>query len=163
FEPLLGQDLVDERELTAQRHLARVVEPGLPASGMTYASDEDLLPSFELAAQVHALVDDPLGFEIVRLSRFDPKRNRATLGFDVGYWGGDFSLICDTLIAPKWHPAPEEDYEALRVQTRRLNRHVLFDSEEAGWAFRHWYVQQPWAETEFEPGEIQVVRVDAIF
>src|SRR3954462_1588273 len=64
--------------------------------------------TLEQAKELRVLVDRPEDYEIVRLSDTDVKY-APTLGYDVGYWGGgNYSILCDSVIWPMWHaPAPE--------------------------------------------------------
>jgi hypothetical protein len=125
--------------------------------------DPDLLPDLPFAREVLAATDCPGEWEIARVRRNAQQRARRTLGFDVGYWGSDhYSLICDSLLMPKWHVPDPETFALLRVHAARLNEHLLFDGSEDAHAFRAWYVTQAWAEAEMYPAEFQVIRVDDV-
>jgi hypothetical protein len=82
------------------------------------------------------------------------------LGFDVGYWGrGNFSILCDVVVWPVWHP-PTRDTLPLAAHTfRELNAHCLFPTQRAAEIYLDWYRLQSWAETEAEPGEFTVIGV----
>jgi hypothetical protein len=123
--------------------------------------DGDLLPSIELALEVYRLLDIPEQYEIIMVKRQDFETNPNTLGFDIGYWGGDhFSLIADTLVTPMFHPAPEEDYQELRQRLSALNPNILFDNPEDASEFRNWYKSKDWAETEDREDEFCIIQVD---
>lgn len=123
--------------------------------------DGDLLPSIESALEVYRLLDIPEQYEIIKVERQDFEINPNTLGFDIGYWGGDhFSLIADTLVTPMWHGAPEEDYQELRQRLSALNPNILFDNPEDASEFRNWYKSKDWAETEDREDEFCIIQVD---
>ncbi len=123
--------------------------------------DGDLLPSIESALEVYRLLDIPEQYEIIKVKRQDFEINPNTLGFDIGYWGGDhFSLIADTLVTPMFHPAPEEDYQELRQRLSALNPNILFNNPEDASEFRNWYKSKGWAETEDYEDEFCIIQVD---
>jgi hypothetical protein len=125
--------------------------------------DSHLVPDVGLAREVLAVVEQPEDYEIVRVLRLDDTLGPETLGFDVAQWGGSsFSLILDTMLAPQWHPAPDQDVPALVPYARQLNGHMLFSTAREARAFHDWYVLQPWAETEGYSGAFAVTRVDAV-
>jgi len=124
--------------------------------------DDDLLPTLGSAREVYGLTDDPSSHEIIRLDRCDQGSNPKTLGFDVGYWGGDhFSLVCDVWVMPCWHPPAQSDSVALAEFARRLNAHVLFSSAQDAATFRKWYITREWAEQENHEGQFVIIRVDS--
>jgi hypothetical protein len=125
--------------------------------------DDDLLPSAAAAREVFGLLDEPAAREIVEVRRrgFDP--GPATLGFDIGSWGGDrFSTIADMVVTPQWHPPEPEDFGELADRLATLGRDLLFSTERDASDFRAWYLGRPWAEKELREGEIAVIQVDAV-
>ena len=147
----LERDGVDLQTNARARRL--VLEHGIP-------SDPDLLPTRSMAEEVYAALERPTEYEIVALSRDPAARGAGWFGFDVGYWGGDhFSLVCDTAIAPRWHPPWPEDFEELAEQLRALNEFALFPTRAGAETFRSWYQTKHWAETEMEPGQFCVIAV----
>jgi hypothetical protein len=75
-------------------------------------------------------------------------------GYDVGYWGGDhFLIVCDTVVAPQWHPPDPDDFFEVAERVRGLNEHLLFPNHGDALAFRSYYLSKEWAETEFGPGQ----------
>jgi hypothetical protein len=123
--------------------------------------DDDLFSLFESALEVYRVLDIPEQYEIIMVKRQDFEINPNTLGFDIGYWGGDhFSLIADTLVTPMWHGAPEEDYQELRQRLSALNQNILFDNPEDASEFRNWYKNKGWAETEDYEAEFCIIQVD---
>jgi hypothetical protein len=126
------------------------------------AVSEECLPSLDDAVKVHALLDRPEDYELVLLERDLSGPGSSVLGYDVGYWASHhFSLICDTLVMPLWHPPQPEDFGELAELARRLNAHLLFPAAYAAAAFREWYVGKAGAETESEPGQFCVMRVSS--
>ncbi len=84
-----------------------------------------------------------------------------TIGFDVGCWGsGHFSLIADAMIIPQWHPCPPQQLGSLESWARVLNDELLFPTAADAEQYRRWYLGQPWAEEEGQPGEFQIIRAD---
>jgi hypothetical protein len=112
-----------------------------------------LIPTLVLARELMRAVDHPEQYELVRLSR-DAFDGQPTFGFDVGYWGGgNFSILCDSLIWPMWHAAPSEAFQDLAQHIASLNTHVLFPDRQSAERFRSFYLTQSWAEAEGVPGE----------
>jgi hypothetical protein len=125
--------------------------------------DADLLPELDIAREILSLADDGRDRELVHVSRGALTISGTTLGFDVGYWGsGHFSIIADALLMPQWHGCPEKDLESLTPWGCSLNGNMLFPTAALASRYRDWYVYQPWAEEESEPGEFQVIRVDQV-
>ena len=121
-----------------------------------------LIPQLTLARELMRVADHPEEYELVRLSReaFD---GGPMLGFDVGYWGGgNFSILCDSLIWPMWHAAPSAAFHDLAQHIACLNTHMLFPDRQSAERFRSFYLTQSWAETEDLPGEFSVIRIDAV-
>ena len=135
---------------------------GEPDEDIDSQIDEDLLPSAEDARHVLSLVDDPIRWEIIHVSKTDNINALHTLGYDIGYWGGDhFSLIADTIVAPHWHPPALDDLDELAQKLSCLNEHLLFRSGEDAKRFREYYKSKSWAETE-EDNEFCIIRVDGV-
>jgi hypothetical protein len=133
-----------------------------------------VIPDLAIALEVLAATEDSDRWEVIRVVRIPEESRDAaataaaeatethTLGFDVGYWGGSFSLLSDTMTCPRWHPAPPEHLADLRTYAETLNTHVLFPTAEAARRFRAWYRAQPWAETEAWVGEYVIARIDRV-
>jgi hypothetical protein len=122
--------------------------------------DECLVPDLVTALEIRSLLDSPEEYEIVMLSREDSAPEVQTLGFDIGYWGGDhFSLICDLVVMPRWHPPPPEDFAVLASELTVLNDNLLFADTRAAAEFRAFYKRFPWAESEHYPGQFAVIEV----
>jgi len=101
--------------------------------------------------------------QVVRLRRVSFSSEASVLGFDVGYWGGNhYSLVCDSIVAPTWHPPQPEDFTTLAEALKVLNGSLLFPTHAEAAAFRARYMQFPWAETESYPGEFEVIQVEAV-
>ena len=131
-----------------------------------------VIPDHDLAHEVLSLTDEPEEREVIHLTRIDDGSDEASgpgpieaqarpfLGFDVGFWGGPFSLISDTMVYPRWHPGTDEALPVLRQHAAVLNEHMLFPTVEAATAFRSWYRTQAWAESEGDEGDFCIARID---
>jgi hypothetical protein len=120
-----------------------------------------LVPMLAQACELMRLVDRPEEYEIVRLSHGESS-NAPLLGYDVGYWGGgNFSILCDSVIWPVWHGPVPEAFDELAQHIECLNAHALFPDHESADRFRSFYVKQSWAETEAVTGEFSVIRIEA--
>lgn len=114
----------------------------------------------QLALQLAPLSEQ---LQVVRIRRRSFSSGTSVLGFDVGYWGGDhYSIICDSVVTPTWHPPGTEDFAALVEALATLDDCLLFPTPEDAAAFRARYLQFSWAETEGHPGEFEVIQVEAI-
>jgi hypothetical protein len=121
-----------------------------------------LIPTLTLGHELMRAVDHPETYELVRLSR-DSFDEGPMLGFDVGYWGGgNYSILCDSLIWPLWHGAPSEAFHDLGQHIACLNTHMLCPDRQSAERFRSFYLTQSWGETEDVPGEFCVIRIDAV-
>jgi hypothetical protein len=122
----------------------------------------DCVDRLEDAREIHSLLEDRHEYEIILLERDASGSAPLLLGYDIGYWVGDhYSLICDSLVTPTWHPPQPEDFAELAAYARGLNEHVLFPDRTSAEAFREFYRSRDWAETESEPGEFCIIRVSA--
>lgn len=98
---------------------------------------------------------------VVQVRRAQFVDSAPVLGFDVGCWGGDhFSLICDSMVRPTWHPPSVDDFDALAEAVCALNEHFLFPSADTAARFRQRYMEFGWAENETVPGEFEVIQVE---
>jgi hypothetical protein len=170
-EPLMPWSSIDERllqrgvptrvdlrrEQTARRRFLEMVgedreEWDHYVFGVDY--NKALISSLRIARELYGVLDKPEDWEIVELARETYGTDYDVVGFDIGYWGSDnFSLICDTVVTPRWHPPAEEDLAELAQRLRGLNRHVLLPSADAAAAFREYYTSRPWAEEDVGPVE----------
>jgi hypothetical protein len=135
---------------------------GEPDEDVDSQIDEDLLPSVEDAQNVLSLVDNPIQWEIIHVTKADDIPASNTLGYDIGYWGGDhFSLIADSIIAPHWHPPALDDLDELAQKLSCLNESLLFRSGEDARRFREYYKSKLWAATEVGE-EFCIICVDIV-
>jgi hypothetical protein len=119
-----------------------------------------MVETFAQAHELMLLMDHPEEYEVVRLSRGDSGKG-ALFGFDVGYWGGgNYSILCDSVIWPMWHGPVPAAFNDLSHHVACLNSHMLFPDHDSAERFRSFYVTQAWAETEDEPAEFCVIRVE---
>jgi hypothetical protein len=144
----------------ARRRMREIL--GEPDESVDSQIDEDLLPSVEDAQNVLSLVDNLVQWEIIHVTKADAIPVINTLGYDIGYWGGDhLSLIADTIVAPHWHPPALDDLDELAQKLSCLNEHLLFRSDEDARRFREYYKSKSWAETD-EGYEFCIIRVDGV-
>lgn len=113
--------------------IGKPVDEYSPLSDRSY----DVLDSLADAKELYFLLDDPKQWEIIHVSREESLGSKSTLGFDIGYWDlNHFSLIGDTIVTPRFHPPPREDYANLSRAFSKLNEHLLFTSINDAESFR---------------------------
>ena len=112
------------------------------------------------AASVRAALSRPDAYEIIELCT-SPESPLELLGFDVGYWGGgNYSILCDAVLWPIWHPAEPAAAPELARHVAELNEYGLFPTADAARAFVAWYSSQDWAEQ--EPTDFFVIAVGRV-
>ena len=134
-----------------------------------YIVDEDvcedtIFVKYETAVRIFQQLEKRNEHEIIKI--FLPKKidnSDNLLGYDIGYFGGEcFSIICDSIVMPRWHPPVLEDLEILTKQTERLNKNMLFSDKGLAQEFYDYYIEQEWAEKPLCPGQIQIIGVSYI-
>lgn len=119
-----------------------------------------LVADLRTVKELRACLDAPDNYEIIEVARDTCETDCELLGFDVGYWrSGNFSLICDSAVMPRWHPPLEDDLPGFAESLRSLNEHVLFSTVKDARKFRDYYRTHEWAETEEHAGEFCIVQV----
>jgi hypothetical protein len=122
--------------------------------------NKELIDSLEDAMEIHSHLENPPEYEIIEVVRDDFGTEYDFLGFEVGYWAGDhFSLICDLVIMPQWHPPICEDFQELKEYLLRLNENCLFPDVKAAENLRDYYLTKSWAETESYPCEFCIIQM----
>jgi hypothetical protein len=122
-----------------------------------------LVSTLAEADALKLVVDCPADYEIVRLSTDDSDGGGERLGYDVGYWGGgNYSILCDSVLWPVSHPPPPEALPMLAGRVASLNAHMLFPDRRFAMEFREYYRTQSWAETEGEDEEFRIIAVETI-
>jgi hypothetical protein len=117
------------------------------------------LPLPQHVQEVYAALAAPERYEIVELCS-PPDNAQELLGFDIGYWGGgNYSILCDTVIWPIWHPPPPDSIATISEVTCQLNRNALFPNPEQAKHFLEWYRRQLWSES--KPTEFSIIAVGA--
>jgi len=112
------------------------------------------------AREVYSNLKVPQDYEIVHLARGPSRVEWPVCGYDIGQWAGDhFSLICDSVIRPEWHPPAPDDIVEISRKVRNLNEHGLFSTIKEALQFREYYLSKEWAETETFANEFGVIRV----
>lgn len=123
--------------------------------------DHILLRSLEQAVEIYSLLE-PIQkdkYEIIHASLNAASIESNTLGFDIGYWGGDFSIICDCVIRPEWHGPSWEDLPAVAEQVKKLNSNLLFENFAEAESYKKFYKSHDWAETECGD-EFAIIRIN---
>jgi len=124
--------------------LVSVLGPTVPGSHVP----RSLIPTLDLGRELLSRLPDASTWELVCVSSTE-HRSGPFLGYDVGYWGGgDFSILADAVVMPRWHPPPPRAFPGLRGVLGRLNPNVLFASRSDAVAYRAYYMEQPWAEVD---------------
>lgn len=150
------------RERPVGEELARLaLAEALGVAGDGFPNEEWLIdgpwlvPDLACAKEIFGYTEQPNTYEIIEVARYPSRTNRASIGFDVGYWAsGNFSILCDTAIWPIWHPPPPEALAAISAGLSCLNEAVLFPDVASAASFRDTYRAQPWAENEYTAFEI---------
>lgn len=124
-----------------------------------------LLPDLPGAMHVRSFLEDAAAFDLIEVALYPFRTSRPSIGFDVGWWGSsNFSIICDAVVWPIWHPPPAEAVPALVDALSDLNDAVLFADPRAAERYREVYRTQAWAEDEpppFDLIEVALVNLDA--
>lgn len=71
------------------------------------------------ALEALSLLDAPADWEVVALSSPSAPRSPRTLGYDIGWPDGFYSIVADAIISPMWHGVSEEDLDELATRLRR--------------------------------------------
>jgi len=153
----------DQTNRSARQLVRRFKEQAPRTEDYLKDDDDNLLDSIDQAQQVFALLERAEDYEIclLRRERFEISPN--TLGFDVGYWGGDhFSLVADSYVVPAWRPPPPQDQDEVKSLLSVLNKQMLFDSAAEARVFLDFYRSKAWAEKERYEGEFQIIQVDHV-
>lgn len=119
---------VDERLGTLALEEALGLEKGVWREDDWLIDGPWLLPDMNAALHVRSFIEDMAAFELVEVARYPFRTARPSLGFDVGWWGsGNFSIVCDAVVWPLWHPPPAAAIPILVEGLSKLNEAVLFD------------------------------------
>lgn len=123
-----------------------------------------VLHNYDDVMEIYEMLERPAEWEVIHIRRKEYNVNNHTLGFDIGFGGGKFSLIADTIITPMWHPVVDEDCDEVKGELLMLNDHLLFDTPEQAKMFREYYKSKPWAETDYDSvlGGFNVLQVDTV-
>ncbi|MHC4111229.1 MAG: hypothetical protein ACYSUY_09140 [Planctomycetota bacterium] len=122
--------------------------------------NKSLIKDLDTAKELYGVLNNPEEYEVIEISREIYGSDYDFLGFDVGYWrSGEFSMICDSVLMPRWHPPDPNDLPELAERVRYLNQHVLFSTTEEAEKFREFCNSKPWAETENQAGEFEIIQI----
>ena len=147
-------DNVEARKLFARYEIKNT--PTDTLDGLPFYSLEEM-------ENVYDLIDNKQDYEILEISENKETPSDKTLGFDIGYVGGDFfSAIADVAIKPLWHPPDLEDMEDIVKHLKCLNQFCLFNTYEKAQAYRETYLSKDWAEKELSEGEITIIQIEHV-
>ncbi len=119
--------------------------------------------SLDEMKNVFELIENKDDYEILEILENEKVTNDMTLGFDIGYIGGDFfSAIADTAIKPMWHPPDFDDMDDITEHLRKLNEYSLFDKFTDAKAYRELYLTKEWGEKEMHEGQITIIQIRTI-
>ena len=145
--------------IEARKLFALVEETNTPKETL------DDLPFYSLKEmqKVFELINNKQDYEILEISEHKEIVSTKTLGFDIGYIGGDFfSAIADVAIKPMWHPPNFDDMEDIQQQLTRLNKFCLFDTYEQASLYRQIYLTKEWGEKEMTDGQITIIQIETV-
>jgi len=127
-------------------------------------TDDDLcFFSLEEMQNIYKLIDNKTDYEILEIIQNEEVTTDRTIGFDIGYIGGDFfSAIADTAIKPMWHPPDFDDINDIIKHLKKLNDNVLFDTFEEAKIYRQAYLSKEWAEKEMYEGQIIIIQIRTV-
>jgi len=124
--------------------------------------DDCFITELKDAHLIYQMLEDRENWEVINIRRDTFETNIETLGFDIGYWGGDhFSLIADVIVTPMWHPPASDDWAEVAEKLSGLNHNLLFETPEAAADFKAYYKTKPWAETEYKD-DFRIIQVNEI-
>jgi hypothetical protein len=154
-----GTDLNSFDNLQARKLFARYEDINTPIDTL------DDLPfySLEEMQNVYELIDNKQDYDILKISENKETSSDKTLGFDIGYIGGDFfSAITDVALKPLWHPPDFEDMKDIVQHLKCLNQFCLFDTYERAKAYRQTYLSKQWGEKEMWGGQITIIQIEKV-
>jgi hypothetical protein len=125
----------------------------------------DDLPFYSLQEmqEVFELIDNKQDYEILKISENKETVSGKTIGFDIGYIGGDFfSAIADVATKPLWHPPDFDDMEDVVQHLKCLNQFCLFDTYEKAKTYRQTYLSKAWGEKEMSEAQITIIQIETI-
>ena len=132
--------------------LQYLITPNDTIEGFTFNKRGELNSVFEL-------IENQQDYERIEICENFVDIDTSTLGFDVGYWAADYSVIADTAIKPMWHPPNFGDMANILEHMKLLNSHCLFTSYEQAKQYRETYLTKEWGEKEGYEGEITIIQV----
>lgn len=119
--------------------------------------------SLDEIKNVYDLIENKADYEILEIIENEVETVDKTIGFDIGYIGGDFfSTIADTAIKPLWHPPDFDDMSDIIEQLKLLNDYCLFDDYTKAKAFRELYLTKEWGEKEMYEGQITIIQIRTV-
>jgi hypothetical protein len=155
--PWSPEDKDEVNELSARKQMYEFIAQ----SGDEWnVPEESIIATLDQAQEIRGSLVAPDEYEIVQISLENFEQQFEPLGFDIGFWGGDFfSLICDSVIMPRWHPPDPADFAALGLKLKNLNGNILFNTYGEATEFKKYYQSKNWAETEMYEGEFCIIHL----
>jgi hypothetical protein len=119
--------------------------------------------SFEEIYNVYKLIDNKADYEILEIIENEKMTTNMTIGFDVGFFGGDFySAIADTAIKPIWNPPHFDDMKDILEHLKKINNNCLFDNFDDAKIYREIYLTKAWGDKESYPGQITIIQIRTV-
>ena len=119
--------------------------------------------SLDEVKSVYDLIENKADYEILEILENEVETTDKTIGFDIGYIGGDFfSAIADAAIKPMWHPPDFDDMSDIKEQLKLLNDNCLFDNFENAKTYRELYLTKEWGEKEMHEGQITILQIRTV-
>ncbi len=152
-------ELVDDpsiyEDLEARKKLSQIK---FADSDFNNYETEFFFKNFHDAINTYDLIENKDNYEIVLIDWTNNSiPNNFTLGFDVGWLTG-YSILCDTCIAPMWHPPVFDDIGDILEFVKRLNDNCLFNNYKDAIEFKKLYEKKEWGEK----GNFEIFRIDKI-
>ena len=145
--------------LEARKLFAKYEDSNTPIDTL----DDLTFYSLQEMQDVFELIGNKRDYEILRISENKKTVSSKTIGFDIGYIGGDFfSAIADVAIKPLWHPPDFDDMEDIVQHLKCLNQFCLFDTYEKAKAYRKTYLSKAWGEKEMSEGQLTTIQIETI-
>lgn len=169
--PSLDKKLIDiykkggldmDSNASARRRFCEFTEEKRKSSYDLNFDEDYLLDKAEQALEVFSLLDKKDNYEIIHIQKEVYTQTPQILGYDIGVWLGDLSLICDCVVIPRWHPPDLSDFEDVIIHFKKLNNYLLFDNIEDAKNFRSFYKSRSWAETEDYEGQFSIIQIDEV-
>jgi hypothetical protein len=150
----------DEPEDDPEPEARRVMNEFLGPNNYDVFYPRTVVATLHQIRTIQNVLKKPQRYEIMELCTA-PDYPARFIGFDIGYWGGgNYSILCDAAIWPRWHGPVREAHDALAKFTNGLNEAALFPNEHAVRRYLNWYGNQRWGEKPVE--EFTIIAVGEV-